>query len=444
MSNIDPRTPGRGRTSGARNGRWNSEPYTEGILAESGRRTMTLSETRRAAVLRVLLAEATRLRELSLRAAQRPVGWLRPVAALLTPRFAFGLTFTAAATIVLATYALFGGARISAGATLQGSASISERRFGPFGLQWNIAQPSEVVADYALHHGDGITADGPITITYADGSRVVATAGSHLSMSTDGDGVVLVNGEIASSVVKSASGNVKFRVDTAAGSIAIKGTEFRVQADDSGVVEFTDEGRVIVTNNAASVEVSTGEQVRLNAGAKIAAELQAPRVTFETRITTGVISNKTHIPFTTRIYPGAAMLVVDANTGRELARYTADAMGNVHDVLPEITGSASLQFRQQTSTSDTRVSALSNAVSVQFDRTPPTLAVTQVQRDGDVVHLAGRTEVKAEVRIDGKRVDVNGDGTFSADLNMKASTTMVEITAIDLAGNTTTMTQALK
>jgi|GEM_PF-2085709 len=436
MSNKDPRTP--------EDGRWSNEPYTESMLAESGRRALSLNETRRAAVLRVLLAEAARLKELSLRAARKPVGWLRLVATVFTPRVALGVSMFAALALLVATYGLFGGARIPSGATLNGSAAISERRFGPFGLQWNIGRPSEVMADYGLHRGDGIVANGPVTITYADGSQVVAAAGSSLAVLADQDGVALANGEIASTIAKSSAGDIKFRVETPVGLISVKGTEFRVQSGNSGVMEFTDLGRVTVANNVASVDVSTGEQVQLTAGVKPVADLQAPRVTFETRATGSVISNKLRVPFVADIYPGATLVVVDAESKREIAHYLADATGRVKNALPEITTAATLQFRQAAVSPSKRTSGLSDVVNVQIDRVPPTLAITRVQRDGDVIRLTGRTEVKSEVRVDGKRVEVSSDGTFNAELTMKSDMTTVEITAIDLAGNTTTMMQSLK
>ncbi len=432
----------------SRGDEWGDDTHTEQMLAESGRRSLTLSEARRNAVLQVLLAEAARLKERSLRAARKPAGWLY---ALVEnhPTFVRGLGIVAGLLLIGVVYALFGGWKTPAGAMLNGSASISERRQGPFGLQWHIALPTDSLTNRELHRGDTVVAFGPVTITYADGSTVVADAGTKFSLLPNDDGILVDDGEVASVITKGTgamASQPKFRVETSVGTIQVKGTEFRVRVEPGiGVTTFTDEGHVIVSHAKGNADVLTGEQIRLRFGdpnAVPTVELQVPRMNFETRTTGRVISNKTRIPFETRLHPGATLLIFDAVTGQALGNYVADEKGVVRDVLPEITDKASIQFRQEAL--DGRIGATSERVEVVVDRTPPVLAITRVVSDRTSARISGRTELNAEVRVDGKAIALDVDGTFFADLDLTAGKSEVTITVTDIAGNTTTLVQALQ
>ncbi len=422
---------------------WGDELRTERVLAESGRKTRTLSEARRAAVLQVLLAEAARLKELSMRAARHPGNLLREFAASIHPTVARVLVGTMSIALALSAYALFGGARLSANAKIDGVAAISENRRGPFGLQWSVAQLAETLVARDLHRGDDIVALTPITITYSDGSKVVAFRGAHLELLQGEGGLTLLEGEIASVITKSSNGTTKFSVQTAEGVVNVKGTEFRVRAErNAGVTAFIDHGFVSVANDVATVDVTTGEQVRLQRGVKPVTELQTPRLSFDTRSVDAVVSNKSRIPFEARIYPGGTLIVSDATSGVELARLMADAEGNVRAALPEIVNTASLHFRQEFS--DGRTSANTTAIKVQVDRIAPALSIMRLEPDGNVVKISGRTETKAEVRVNGVVARLNSDGTFVVDVKLGVGVTSATISATDLAGNTTTMVQSLR
>jgi hypothetical protein len=427
---------------------WGDDTHTEQMLAESGRRTLTLSEARRNAVLQVLLAEAARLKELSLRAARKPAGWLY---AFISnhPVFVRGVSALAGMFFLVGLYALVGGSKSSAGAMLSGPASISERRQGPFGLAWHIALPTDSLTNHELHRGDTVVAFGPVTITYADGSMVVADAGTKFSLLPNEEGISINDGEVASVITKgphASTGQTKFRVETVAGVVQVKGTEFRVRVEPGiGVTAFTDEGHVVVSHAKGNADVLTGEQIRLLFADQTVlpvVELQVPRMNFETRAKGRVISNKTHIPFETRLHPGATLIVFDALTGQEISSYVADENGVVRGVLPAITDKATIQFRQEAV--DGRIGATSERVDVVVDRTPPVLAITRVTSDRTSARISGRTELNAEVRVDGKAVALDVDGAFFADIDLTGSQSEVTITVTDVAGNTTTLVQALK
>lgn len=422
--------------------RWASEIFTEQVLLESARRTITLSAARRAAVLAALFAEAARLRAASLRRIKRRADWERALAIVFTPRVVAPLSGVIALALFAVAYILLGGARIGANASITGRAALSEQRYGPFGLTWSVDRPIEEWRSGTLYRGDHITAFSPITITYADGSQTVAAPGTRLRLLPDSNGLVLIGGEVASVITPSSDGAVKFYVETATGSIAVKGTSFRVRTErDSSVSEFTDEGKVGVTNDLGTVDVTTGEQVRLKASAAPKVELQVPRLIFNTYAKDRVVSNVSRVPFRARIFPRATLIVEEAHTGRTFARYLADAAGWVEGKLPMIERRQSLRFSQ--AADDGRVSASSQPVDVVIDRTSPVLAITQAQRDGAQFRVVGRTEVGAMVRVEGSEAEVQPDGSFVFDLSITPGTSAMTITAIDPAGNTTSIVQTL-
>jgi hypothetical protein len=79
------------------------------------------------------------------------------------------------------------------------------------------------------------------------------------------------------------------------------------------------------------------------------------------------------------------------------------------------------------------------AWTLYLDLTPPPLSVFQ-PRDGQVtnqssVTVSGRTEPNATVGLNGKAVQANPDGTFSAAVDLSVGPNFITVTASDAAGN---------
>ncbi|BCX05286.1 MAG: hypothetical protein KatS3mg053_3224 [Candidatus Roseilinea sp.] len=423
-------------------GRWGDAPFVEQVLSESARRALTLSAARRAAVLAELLAEVARLRAAQLRHIRRRAQVELVLIRLLSPgTFATLSTFAACVCLCVA-YLLFGGARTPAYASLTGQAALKEMRHGPLGLTWSIARPAADRQAYALHQGDELLARTPVTITFDSGAQTILAPGTRLRMLFGRDGFALIHGEVAVAVAPSHDGAVNFHVETAAGSATVKGTHFRMRTErDASVSEFTDEGRVVVANDLGTVNVSTGEQINLRPNTPLKVELQVPHVIFLHHTGDRVSSNTSHVPFRARIFPRATLIVEEALTGKQFARYIADDAGWVKDTLPPITGSMILRFSQ--TASDGRSSAPSQPVEIVIDRTAPTLAITRILRDGDVVQIFGRTEIGAGVWVNGEAVKPKPDGTFSFEVNVRLAHGSITITAADAAGNVTRVIQHL-
>jgi hypothetical protein len=432
MNNLNPR-----RAS------WSNDVFIERVLAESGRRAMMLSDARRARVLQSLLVEATRIHAANTLRLKARSQWLEDVAHLFTPRRMSALGVVATLVLLLTGYVLYGGVQAPANANVSGMAAVSEQRRGVFGAAWSISHQPEELQSYALHRGDDIVAITPITISFADGSTTVAVPGTRLSLLAGGSGVALIRGEIANSITPSADGSIKFRVESATGTIAVKGTEFRVRSEsDSSVMQLTDNGLVGVKNDTAEIDVQTGEQARLQNGVAPVAELQIPQVIFETRVAGRVLSEQPRVPFSTRIFPRAMLIVEDVATDQPFARYVANAEGLIENTLPPILGKASLRFRQDAP--DGRKSAASLPVEIVVDDVAPTLGVSKVERSGDQVRIAGRTELAATVRVNNQVVAVKPNGSFETTMTLSSSAAVITITSTDPAGNTTKIEQTLK
>ncbi len=424
-------------------GRWGDANFVEQALSESARRALTLSAARRAAVLATLLTEAARLRAEQLRRIQRRAEFELALTRLLSPETFATLSALTACICLCIAYLSFGGARIPAYASFTGRAALKEMRYGPLGVTWSIVRPAADWQSYALHQGDELFASTSVTITFDSGSQTVVAPGTRLRILSAHEGFVLIQGEIAVAVTPSPDGAVKFRVETVAGSATVKGTRFRMRTEhDTSVSEFTDEGWVVVANDAGRVDVSTGEQVHLRPKAPLKVELQTPHVAFQTRIEDRVISNVPRVPFSARIFPRATLIVEEAYSGKQFARYIADDAGWVKDWLPLIEGSRVLRFSQ--TAPDGRSSTPSQPIEIVVDRTAPTLVITRILHNGDVLHISGRTETGARVWVNGRAVELKPDGAFSFEVNAPATNSPVVITAADAAGNITRIIQQPK
>lgn len=406
--------------------RWSDEQL-ERLLAESGRRTGGLSTERRDSVLRVLLAEQERLqqeerRQATSRRGLTTVDWLR----LLAGAFALAATLAFA----LSAYLLVGGSRLPSDATLSGIARVNERRYGVLGLQWSLAQPEQRYTLHPLARGDEVTAQSPVTITFADGSTAVLSAGAQARVLEEGTGLFLVTGEVES-IVQPRNPDTPFRVETDFGSAIVRGTVFRTRIQLEAAVEFTDKGIVLVSNALESREVITGEQVRIVPVEPLRPELQAPRARFSSRLPDRILINEAALSFRATIYPSATLVIYDARTTAELGRFDADPAGNVAGAVALAEGEWIVQLRQISR--DGRQSALSAPVQVEVDQTPPALQLEPVVQQGARLRVTGRTEGGASVSINGLGVPVQPDGRFETLLDQPRG--VITVVARDPAGN---------
>lgn len=414
---------------------------------------MTLSPSQRAAVLDALLAEAARLRAASLCRLRRRAAWIRLCAwlgsSLSSPPVLIAVLTLALCVLIGAVYLCFSGTAIPLRAHLSGRGALGEHRYGPLNLQWTIRQPVGDWRSRALHAGDEIIALTPITITHLDGAAIYAAPGARLRMLPDGSGVTLLHGEIVGEAATLDRTSPALRVETTAGTITARHARFRVQSRRSGAVyAFADEGRVRVANDVGAIDLVAGEQVGLKATMLPKAELQVPRIVFDghPEAADRVASNSTRITFRTRVLPRATLIAERADSGQQFARYVADAGGQITGALPEIADRITLRFSQ--ADAEGQVSASSPPIEIVIDRTPPMLAVEPVELMGDEVIITGRTEVSAKIRINGIAVPPRPDGFFSLRLaathTAATRTDRITITAVDDAGNATTIVQSLR
>jgi glucodextranase-like protein len=79
------------------------------------------------------------------------------------------------------------------------------------------------------------------------------------------------------------------------------------------------------------------------------------------------------------------------------------------------------------------------SVKADYDDTPPALAILSPPEmfvaPAPSVELKGRTERDARVKVNGQKVTVGSDGTFTFPLTLKEGVNLVTIEAIDTAGN---------
>jgi len=79
------------------------------------------------------------------------------------------------------------------------------------------------------------------------------------------------------------------------------------------------------------------------------------------------------------------------------------------------------------------------SVKADYDDTPPALAILSPPEmfvaPAPSVELKGKTERDARVKVNGQKVTVGPDGTFTFPLTLKEGVNLVTIEAIDTAGN---------
>jgi hypothetical protein len=84
------------------------------------------------------------------------------------------------------------------------------------------------------------------------------------------------------------------------------------------------------------------------------------------------------------------------------------------------------------------VSRLSAPQTVVFDRTPPSLVLTNPQDPnitGETVAVAGQTEAGAQLTINGQPALVDADGSFAATVDLVPGPNDLRLVVVDRAGN---------
>ncbi len=71
------------------------------------------------------------------------------------------------------------------------------------------------------------------------------------------------------------------------------------------------------------------------------------------------------------------------------------------------------------------------------DHTPPVLSVQKLPKvvRRPTIMLRGKTEPGAKIYIEGKRVNVNQDGSFRHRVDVKPGASLIVVEAVDAAGN---------
>ena len=71
------------------------------------------------------------------------------------------------------------------------------------------------------------------------------------------------------------------------------------------------------------------------------------------------------------------------------------------------------------------------------DTTAPLLEVTDIYVNGPILIITGKTEPGVQLEVDGNRIPVNADGSFSRSItHRRTGRVAVVVTAIDASGNT--------
>jgi hypothetical protein len=312
----------------------------ERALFTSGQRVSPLSEARRAEMLQALLAENARLAAQTtlVQAEQsKPKRSIWDVFAhLLNPRVLGAMAATVAIIFVGFAYAMFGGARTAAMANADGVFSVAEQRQGPLGLTWTLPRSYDS-GGVNVHAGDELVAVTPVTLTFSNGVQTVAAPGAQLRVLPD-QGLALVKGEIVASTSDTTD---QFKVESVGATFVVTDATFRVKVDETGAVsQFTDAGSVVAQTSAGPVHVLAGEQTSVNPAGVATKDLQPP-------VVEGEKTDDGALAFTARTLMSSTVVVLDSQTGIELARFKADENGLVSGQLvpPPGTTAASIEFR---------------------------------------------------------------------------------------------------
>lgn len=434
------------------NPNWSDDEFDQYLgrtLSEAGRRTPTLNEQQRTAVLQALLVENARLAKAKVQTPARQAvrsparnsfwDWLTS----FLPRMAAPMGAVLAGVLVLIGYTTFGGSRAMSFGTLQGVAIVDEMREGPFNFRWHVQRPLTEQDVYSLHSLDRIHAVTPVTITLADGSIISAQPNSEFGVEMDpatGARVIHEIGETAYHITPSPTGKPKFWVESPEGEFTVKGTVFRVRTETGGIVQYTDEGVVGAAAGGSSTDVKTGEQVRITGQRLGTKELQVPRINFlsmtaDPSVPNRVFTNRDTVTMTAKVYP-SSVLVALAMDGTEIGRFQSDAKGDVAGNLRALPGAAQ-DYKFYVIASDGRSSRTTDVVSIEQDKVPPSLSASPatILSNNTEIEIHGHTDVGAQIFVDGKAFPVEANGDFAVRLPYNGQINRMQIVARDQAGN---------
>jgi hypothetical protein len=331
----------------------------ERTLFESGQRVPQINDARRAELLQTLLAENTKLATRAQQLAPPKPGFLDWLRQIFNPRVVVTMGGTFAVIVATFAYALLGGARPAPVASAQGSFALTETRQGPLGVQWSV--PRAYANGATISPGDEVVATSPITLTFADGSKtLVATVGSRLRV-LDDNSISLVTGEILASTTANTADD-QFSVASVAATFVVTDASFRIKVDETGIVsQFTDEGTVLAATSTGMVEVNAGEQASVSPAGETEKSVQAP-------VVAGQTTDEGAVAFTARAAGGSTVVVLDSQTGKELATFQADENGIVNGAVVPPPGTTAATIGFQTISSDgnksTSALAVTNGVSL--------------------------------------------------------------------------------
>ncbi len=329
------------------------ESYIDEMLAASARAVPVISETHKATLLQALIAENARLAALKKEAL--PAGssiWDR-LQNLFNPRVLITMAGAFAALIFAFAYFLLGGSQPPVIAQAYGSFSLSEARQGVLGLRWQVPRTYAGASAADIHVGDMVIATTPVTITFADGTQAIAGVGAQLRMLPE-QTIELVSGELLASTTEQTD---KFTVQSIGASFVVTNAIFRVNVDETGnVSQFTDAGRVVATTPEKSLEVLAGEQSNVLKDSLPVKALQPPVVA----------GNKTEdgaMEFTARTSMSSTVVLLDSQTGTELARFKADENGIVNGSIMPPAGTLPEDIEFRADSPDGRKSTVASTVN---------------------------------------------------------------------------------
>ncbi len=348
-------------------------------LAQTRSRVLQTSATAQKATP-ALSSALTRLAERiqdGLRAAQRALpdvaGMLDNLANLTRghalSRVTAGLASVAVVALLGLLYYGFGGRQTRVIATVEGPHRLTESRVGIGGLRWYVSDLLVNTGKRSVHIGDQITAIGQITITFAGDSgelrSAVLTPGSSVALVSNTH-LRLLSGRLAGEfVTRSGAANAAgFVVETSQAKFEVGNAVVDIAVDNAGrVTQSTHQGAVTAKSSTDQAVVGVGEQTIItNESPNLDVIVQAPHVVTETTAS-GTVS------FTAQTVISGSLVVIDKQTGAELAIFEADENGLVTGELASFGNNAILAF--QAKTDDNRISAMTVAADPATTNTDP-------------------------------------------------------------------------
>jgi hypothetical protein len=422
------------------------EARVDQLLLASAEAVPALPETRRAPLLQALAAENARLSAQEKALAPAPPSLWERLRRLVNPRVLTALAGTLAALVFLTAYFLLGGTQSAIVARADGSFALAEARQGVLGLRWQVPRTYAGASAANIHIGDLVIATTPVTITFDDGTQAVAAVGSQLRM-LPGQTVELVAGEL---VASTSAQTDQFTVQSIGATFVVSDATFRVMVDETGnVSQFTDAGRVIAMTPSKSVEVLAGEQ------ANVLKDSDLPVKGLQPPVVAGQRNENGTLEFTARTLKNSTVVLVDSETGNELASFQADENGLVSGAIvpPASISAENLTFRanapdgrQSTSSvavNDNIITSASNQTRLPPAPPPSTAGTMPILSLPALAPAQATSRNGAQVRFEASASDAT-DGSLPVNCNFGPGTTFpiglteVVCTATNSQGRTAT------